>query len=104
METTVEKTTELLKDGSEQVSTVTTQTGKEVINGVERTVKTVTTKTAEGVETTVRTIEDAGPQYASAGELLTTQEQAGFQMSMVRMNDQLLEYWNAPCNTAYFKK
>ena len=38
------------------------------------------------------------------GELLTTQEQAGFQMSMVRMNDQLLEYWNAPCNTAYFKK
>lgn len=70
---TVEKTTELLADGSEQISTVTTRTGKEVIDGVERTVKTVITKTADGVETTVRTIEDAGPQYASAGELLTTQ-------------------------------
>ena len=70
---TVEKTTELLADGSEQISTVTTRTGKEVIDGVERTVKTVTTKTADGVETTVRTIEDAGPQYASAAELLTTQ-------------------------------
>ena len=32
-----------------------------------------TTKTADGVESTVRTIEDAGPQYARAGELLTTQ-------------------------------
>ena len=69
----VEKTTELLADGSERISTVTTRTGKEIIDGVERTVKTVTTKTADGVETTVRTIEDAGPQYASAGELLTTQ-------------------------------
>ncbi len=70
---TVEKTTQLLTDGSEQVSTVTTQTGTEIIDGVERTVKTVTTRTADGVETTVRTIEDAGPQYASAGELLTAQ-------------------------------
>lgn len=70
---TVEKTTELLADGSERISTVTTRTGKEIIDGVERTVKTVTTKTADGVESTVRTIEDAGPQYASAGELLTTQ-------------------------------
>ena len=52
---------------------MTTRTGKEIIDGVERTVKTVTTKTADGVESTVRTIEDAGPQYASAGELLTTQ-------------------------------
>ena len=70
---TVEKTTELLADGSERISTVTTRTCKEIIDGVERTVKTVTTKTADGVESTVRTIEDAGPQYASAGELLTTQ-------------------------------
>lgn len=81
---TVEKTTELLADGSEKVSTVTTRTGKEVIDGVERTVKTVTTKTADGVETTVRTIEDAGVQYASAGELLTTQ-----------LRDKLNDGWDA---------
>ena len=81
---TVEKTTELLADGSEKVSTVTTRTGKEIIDGVERTVKTVTTKTADGVETTVRTIEDAGVQYASAGELLTTQ-----------LRDKLNDGWDA---------
>lgn len=38
------------------------------------------------------------------GELLTVQEQAGFQMFMARMDNELLEYWNAPCNTPYFKK
>ena len=38
------------------------------------------------------------------GELLTVQEQAGFQMFMARMDDELLECWNAPCNTPYFKK
>lgn len=38
------------------------------------------------------------------GELLTVQEQAGFQMFMARMDDELLHYWNAPCNTPYFKK
>ena len=38
------------------------------------------------------------------GELLTVQEQAGFQMFMARMDDELLGYWNAPCNTPYFKK
>ncbi|RVU55021.1 dihydroxyacetone kinase subunit DhaK [Anaerosphaera multitolerans] len=38
------------------------------------------------------------------GELLTSQEQAGFQMFMARMDDELLHYWNAPCNTPYFKK
>lgn len=38
------------------------------------------------------------------GELLTTQETAGFQMFIARMNDELLSYWNAPCNTPYFKK
>lgn len=38
------------------------------------------------------------------GELLTVQEQAGFQMCMARMDDELLEYWNAPCDTPYFKK
>jgi len=38
------------------------------------------------------------------GEILTVQEQAGFQMFMARMDDELLELWNAPCNTPYFKK
>jgi phosphoenolpyruvate---glycerone phosphotransferase subunit DhaK len=38
------------------------------------------------------------------GELLTVQEQAGFQMFMARMDDELLGYWNAPCQTPYFKK
>lgn len=38
------------------------------------------------------------------GELLTVQEQAGFQMFLARMDDELLHYWNAPCNTPYFKR
>jgi len=38
------------------------------------------------------------------GELLTVQEQAGFQMFIARMDDEMLRLWNAPCNTPYFKK
>jgi dihydroxyacetone kinase-like protein len=38
------------------------------------------------------------------GELLTVQEQAGFQMFMARMDKEQLGYWNAPCYTPYFKK
>lgn len=38
------------------------------------------------------------------GELLTVQEQAGFQMFMARMDDELLRLWDAPCNTPYMKK
>lgn len=38
------------------------------------------------------------------GEILTVQEQAGFQMFMARMDDELLRLWNAPCNTPYLKK
>jgi len=38
------------------------------------------------------------------GELLTVQEQAGFQMFIARMDKELLRLWNAPCNTPYFKK
>ncbi len=70
---TVEKTTQLLADGSEQISTVTTQTATELIDGVERTVKTVTTIAADGTKTVSKTIEDAGPQFSSAAELLTYQ-------------------------------
>ena len=38
------------------------------------------------------------------GELLTVQEQAGFQMFIARMDNELLDLWNEPCNSAYFKK
>ncbi|MCU0486226.1 MAG: dihydroxyacetone kinase subunit DhaK [Anaerolineales bacterium] len=38
------------------------------------------------------------------GEWLTVQEQAGFQMFVARMDDEMLGYWNAPCYTPYFKK
>lgn len=40
----------------------------------------------------------------NVGELLTVQEQAGFQMFMARMDDEMLAYWNAPCDTPYYKK
>ena len=33
------------------------------------------------------------------GEYLTVQEMAGFQMFAAKMDDELLGYWNAPCNT-----
>ena len=33
------------------------------------------------------------------GEMLTVQEMAGFQMFAAKMDDELLELWNAPCNT-----
>lgn len=54
----------------------------------------------------VKHLKDLGIEVAAnyVGELLTTQEQAGFQMCMVRMDEELLELWNAPCNTSYLKK
>ena len=33
------------------------------------------------------------------GEMLTVQEMAGFQMCAAKMDDELVELWNAPCNT-----
>jgi dihydroxyacetone kinase-like protein len=42
------------------------------------------------------------PERASIGEYITTQEQAGFQMHIARMDDELLQLWDAPCNTPYF--
>ena len=38
------------------------------------------------------------------GEVLTVQEQAGFQMFIARVDDEMLRYWNAPCNTPYLTK
>ena len=51
-------------------------------------------------------LENAGIEVASAriGELLTVQEQAGFQMFMARMDEELLHLWNAPCHTPYLTK
>ncbi len=39
-----------------------------------------------------------------AGELLTVQEAAGFQLCIVRVDDELLRLWKAPCKSAYFSK
>ena len=36
---------------------------------------------------------------AHCGEWLTVQEMAGFQMFVARMDDELLQYWKAPCHT-----
>jgi len=38
------------------------------------------------------------------GEYITTQEQAGFQMHIARMDRELLRLWDAPCDTPYFVK
>ena len=34
-----------------------------------------------------------------AGEFITTQEQAGFQLMIARMDPDLIALWDAPCNT-----
>ncbi len=36
------------------------------------------------------------------GEYITSQEQAGFQMHIARMDRELLRLWDAPCDTPYF--
>jgi dihydroxyacetone kinase-like protein len=38
------------------------------------------------------------------GEFITTQEQAGFQMTIARMDEQLLQLWDSPANAPYFTK
>jgi len=35
------------------------------------------------------------------GEFLTVQEMGGFQMFVAKMDDELLKYWDAPCDTPY---
>ena len=46
---------------------------------------------------------DMGVQVARSlvRELLTVQEMAGFQMFIAKMDDELLELWDAPCDTPY---
>lgn len=36
------------------------------------------------------------------GEFITTQEMAGFQMNITKLNSTLIEFWDAPCDTPYF--
>lgn len=54
----------------------------------------------------VALLEEKGIEVVAneVGELLTVQEQAGFQMFMARMDDELLRLYNAPCNTPAMKK
>lgn len=39
---------------------------------------------------------------SAVGEFITTQEQAGFQMMIARMDAELIRLWDAPANTPYF--
>lgn len=39
---------------------------------------------------------------SKVGEFITTQEQAGFQLMITRMDPELLQLWDAPCDTPYF--
>ena len=50
-------------------------------------------------------LEEKGIQLVGSqiGELLTVQEQGGFQMSIGRVDDELEKLYNAPCDAAYCK-
>jgi dihydroxyacetone kinase-like protein len=39
---------------------------------------------------------------SAIGEFITTQEQAGFQMMIARMDPELLKLWDAPADTPFF--
>lgn len=40
---------------------------------------------------------------STIGEFITTQEQAGFQMTIARMDKELVELWDAPADAPFFK-
>lgn len=40
---------------------------------------------------------------SAIGEFITTQEQAGFQMTIARLDQHLIELWDAPADTPFFK-
>jgi len=52
---------------------------------------------------TKKILEDQGIEVARSivGEYLTVQEMAGFQMIFAKMDDELLKWWDAPCDTPY---
>jgi dihydroxyacetone kinase-like protein len=39
---------------------------------------------------------------AKVGEFITTQEQAGIQLMIARLDSELIGLWDAPCDTPYF--
>jgi dihydroxyacetone kinase-like protein len=39
---------------------------------------------------------------STVGEFITTQEQAGFQLMIARIDPELKRLWDAPCDTPYF--
>ncbi len=41
---------------------------------------------------------------SAVGEFITTQEQAGFQLLIARMDPELVKLWDAPANTPFFVK
>jgi dihydroxyacetone kinase-like protein len=41
---------------------------------------------------------------STIGEFITSQEQAGFQMMIARMDRELIDLWDAPADTPFFKK
>ena len=41
---------------------------------------------------------------SAVGEYITTQEQAGFQMLIARMDQELIDLWDAPADTPFFVK
>jgi dihydroxyacetone kinase-like protein len=41
---------------------------------------------------------------SAVGEFITTQEQAGFQLLIARMDDELIQLWDAPADTPFFVK
>jgi dihydroxyacetone kinase-like protein len=41
---------------------------------------------------------------SAIGEFITTQEQAGFQMMIARMDKELIELWDAPADTPFFAR
>ena len=50
-----------------------------------------------------KVLADKGIEIARSlvGEYLTVQEMAGFQMFVAKMDDELLDCWDAPCDTPY---
>jgi dihydroxyacetone kinase-like protein len=41
---------------------------------------------------------------SAVGEFITTQEQAGFQMMIARMDRELIELWDEPADAPFFAK
>lgn len=54
----------------------------------------------------VNYLKDLGIEVVAnmVGEILTVQEQAGFQLNISKWNDEFLHYWNAPARTPNFNR